>query len=190
LWMDCVASSTDGGLMEDRDCERSAILDLYSRLSSETADFAIPIGTLLETVDFVEAERSCGEVVGIGGLRNGKSGANHQLFLVVHKNYQGCGFGRSLLEAVIRRAASSHYPYIQLSVFESNRRALALYTGCRFRQISQAMVSGRKIVWMVLPISCLGWVYIPLKALELRVRRVVALLRRRSEHCGGSWWWD
>ena len=53
------------------------------------------------------------------------------------RDAQGRGFGRALLEALIKRARIAGVWTIQTSIFPENRASLALHEACAFRVVGR-----------------------------------------------------
>ena len=82
-----------------------------------------------------------GELVGfLGGNGGNTNRSKHsiQIAMGVLSRYQGKGIGRQLLQAFINWASENQFHRIELSVIESNKKAISLYTDMGFE------IEGRK----------------------------------------------
>lgn len=67
-------------------------------------------------------------------LVNDKDGGLYVMLFGVRQSSQGHGTGTQLLQAIIRWARRSGYPYIQLDVHVENYKAIGLYEKVGFRK--------------------------------------------------------
>ncbi|OQW92188.1 MAG: ribosomal-protein-alanine N-acetyltransferase [Beggiatoa sp. IS2] len=69
------------------------------------------------------------------GLMTVGAGEAHLLNLCIHPNYQRCGYGRCLLEHLLKLAKHEAVDTLFLEVRPSNQAAIQLYTQVGFNQV-------------------------------------------------------
>ena len=141
--------------LQIRDPQRSdaqALVDLFSKLDSETSFMLFEPGERMTTVDaqkerifeFNEAENrqmfvAChgeyvvGVIVGNGG---GMSRNQHsvQIAIGVEKAFSGLGVGFQLMQGIESWAQAKQLHRMELTVMTHNSAAIALYEKCGFQQ--------------------------------------------------------
>lgn len=100
----------------------------YCSLTEEQEMFHLSLDQILAARLVVTLEDASGQVLGVAGFRQGFWA--DVLFLVVRKDHQGRGHGKTLTAKVI--ASTSPRRFLLLSVMRSNLHARKLYKSMKF----------------------------------------------------------
>jgi len=147
-----------GMTLDSRTKER--INRFFNSLTTEKENFALSLSDLLQCELLITEEKQ-ERIIGIAGLQKKNS-----FFLVVKSEYQNRGIGQRLTRKVIQKAISSNYDYIALNVFQSNTKAIHVYRKLGFKTVYTSWMSGKRNLFMVLPLNRWGIVFLVTRNLK------------------------
>ena len=129
-------------MIEDIACRRMRAEDLDAVMENEIRSYAFP-WTRGIFVDCLKQRYECwvvekdDKIIGHGVLSVTASGEAHLLNVCIGRDYQGEGYGRSLVEHMLRRARAREVDAVFLEVRPSNRVAAAIYESLGFNEVGR-----------------------------------------------------
>jgi len=82
-----------------------------------------------------------GHLVAMGGIQRTTSGHAVVLRVRVHRDYQRCGYGRAIMQALEERAAALGYATLHLDTTVTRVPAQRLYQGLGYREVGRVAPS-------------------------------------------------
>jgi len=107
------------------------ITKFYFTLTQEQDSFTLSLEQIQESSQLVLLYNEDEEIVGVAGLR--KMFLHSRYFMVVHKDYQGKGYGKKIISKIL--TAYPKRSLLLLSVGRSNLNARRLYNTVDFKTI-------------------------------------------------------
>ena len=127
---------------EDLACRRMRAEDLDAVMQNEVRSYAFP-WTRGIFVDCLKQRYECWVVekdeklIGHGVLSVMASGEAHLLNVCIGRDHQGAGYGKRLVEHMLRRARERRVDAVFLEVRPSNSVALAIYESLGFNEVGR-----------------------------------------------------
>ena len=109
----------------------SEIMKFYYSLTQEQDSFTLSLEQILDSSQIVLLYNQDNNVVGVAGLR--AMFLHSKYFMVVHKDYQGKGYGKKIISQILHNF--SKRALLLLSVERSNINARRLYNTVDFKII-------------------------------------------------------